>query len=235
MAIASRYWTYAELKEQVEKELDLEAEIFVQPTEMLGYFNEAVDNAEKIVKNIYPDYFLDKMALTLVEGSNECALPSRIYAHKIRRIIYRSGTDVYTVRRVKDWKKFETYEESQAASTTADELRYFLLNSTAGSPKIIFQRNVTAVEAAATVNCWFIRQANRLSVDADVMDIPEAANYIMAFVRFKCMLKEGHPNVSAAIAQVNSEEQSLQADLTDMVPDADDEMEMDTSFYEDMV
>lgn len=235
MAIASRYWTYAELLAQVEKECDLEGEIFISPSEMLGYCNEAIDNAEKIVKNTYADYFLDKQPLTLVEGSNEVSLPSRIYAHKIRRITFRSGTKVYTIARIKDWKKFEAYEQGQASSTNSDDLVYFLINSAAGTPKIVFPRNVTAAEAAATVTCWQVRQANRLVDDSDVMDIPEAANYIMAFMRYKCFSKEGHPGTSLAIAQLNAEEASLQGDLADMVPDADDELQMDASFYEDMV
>lgn len=234
MSIASRYWTYAELLAKVEKDCDLEGEIFVQPAEMLGYANEAIDNAEKIVQNTYPDYFLDKDTLALVEGTNTVGLPSRIYAHKIRRITFRSGTQVYTISRVKDWRKFEEYEAEQAGSVTTDALRYFILNQSAGSPKILFTRNITSIEAAATVTCWFIRQGNRLVNTTDILDIPEAAGYVMQYMKFKCYEKEGHPNLGMAIAQLNAEEASLQAVLADMVPDADDELEMDTSFYEEM-
>jgi hypothetical protein len=235
MAIASRYWTYAELLAQVEKSCDLEGEIFIQEEEMLGYANEAIDAAERIVKNTYADYFLDKATLTLVEDSNEASLPSKIYAHKIRRITYRNGGEVYTVERVKDWRKFEEYEETQAGGSTSSPLRYFLLNSTAGTPKILFTRAATAAEAAATTTCWFVRQANRLSSDDDVLDIPEAANYVMAYMRFKAYAKEGHPGLGLAVSELNSEEEALKADLADMVPDGDDELQMDTSFYDDMV
>jgi hypothetical protein len=197
--------------------------------------NEAIDNAEKIVKNTYADYFLDKDTLTLVEGANEVAMPSRLYAHKIRRIIYRSGSQRYTMNRVKDWKKFEVYDEEFSANSSSSELRYFILNQSAGSPKILLTRNASGADAAATVTCWFVRQANRLVDDSDIMDIPEAANYVMQYMKFKCYEKEGHPNLSLAVTQLNSEETSLQTDLTDMIPDADDEMEMDGSFYEEMV
>lgn len=57
----------------------------------------------------------------------------------------------------------------------------------------------------------------------------------MQYMKFKCYEKEGHLNLGIAISQLNAEETSLQAVLADMVPDADDELEMDTSFYEDMV
>jgi hypothetical protein len=235
MTVESRYWTYGELLEQVEKECDLEGEIFVQPTEMLSYANQAVDAAEKIVKNTYPDYFLDREPLTLTAGTNTASLPSRIYAHKIRRITYRSGSELYTVERVKDWRKFEVYEDEQANDTGGSGyLRYFIINTTPGSPNILFTRNLVARDAAATVTCWFLRQANRLVSESDILDIPEAANSVMAYMKFKAFYKEGHPNVSLAIAQLNQEEASLQADLADMVPDADDTIEMDVSFYEEM-
>lgn len=234
MAIASRYWTYAELLAQVEKECDLEGEIFVAPSEMLGFANEAIDNAERIVKATYLDYFLDRQTLTLVAGENEVSLPSRIYAHKIRRLTFRSSSRVYTIVRVKDWKKFEEYEAGQFNGNSSDDLTYFIINSTAGAPKILFHRNVTAAEAAATVTCWQVRQANRLVATTDVLDIPEAANYVMAYMRYKCFAKEGNPGLGAAIAQLNHEETALQGDLSEMVPDADDEIQMDTSFYDDM-
>lgn len=231
MAIASRYWTYLELKTKVLQDGDLEGETFIQPSEMLGYCNEAIDNAEKIVKNVYPDYFLDKAPLTLVAATQEVALPDAIYAHKLRRITYRNGSEVYTIDRVRDWKKFEEYEEQAANSGSNVELRYFILNQTAGSPRITFNRPLTATDAAATVTAWFVRQANRVEEDADLLDIPEAANYVMCFMKFKCLEKEGHPGVSLAVAQLNAEEASLQADLVEMVPDGDDEIEQDKSFY----
>ncbi len=235
MTIASRYWTYTEMLTAVEASCDLEGEIFIQPAEMLQYCNEAIDNAEKIVQNTYPDYFLDKDSLALVAGNNTATLPSRIFAHKIRRITFRTGSQVYTIGRVKDWRKFEAYEQDQAGGNDTAALRYFILNQSAGSPKILFTRNVTAAEAAATVTAWFIRQANRLVDGTDVMDVPEAANYVMQFMKYRCYEKEGHPNLGLAIAQLNAEETSLQGVLSEMVPDADDEMEMDTTFYEDMV
>ncbi len=234
MAIAARYWTYAELNTKVEKDLDLEDELFVVDSEMLGYANEAIDEAERIVKAVYPDYFLDKATLTLVDGTSEYALPTRIYAHKIRRMTYRLGSTVYTIKRVRDWKKFEIYEEEQASTGTTSDLAYFVINQTAGAPRILFTRPANAVDATATVTVWFVRQANRLAVDADVLDVPEAANYVMQFMKVKCYEKEGHPNWSGAVAQLNAFEKALKEDLEEMVPDADDMIEMDVSFYDEM-
>lgn len=235
MTIASRFWTYAELLEKVEKDCDLEGELFVQPTEMLGYANEAIDEAEKIVQNTYADYLLSRAALTLTAGLNTADLPTTIYAHKIRRITYRNGAETYTIDRVKDWRKFEEYEREQASGGSSGQLRYFIINTTAGTPQLLFTRNVTATEAAATVTCWFVRQANRLVDDSDKMDIPEAANYVMQYMKYKCYEKEGHPNLQLCVNALNAAETSLQGVLAEMIPDADDTLEMDLSFYEEMV
>ena len=40
------YQTYEQLRRKVEKDLDLEEELFITPSEMLGYANEAIEEAE---------------------------------------------------------------------------------------------------------------------------------------------------------------------------------------------
>jgi hypothetical protein len=234
MAIATKFWTYSELKEKVERDLDLEGEVFIQPEEMQDYFNEGVDRAEEIVHTLYEDYFLDKDPITLVSGTNEYAMPSRIYAHKIRRVIYRNGSRVYPISRIKDWKKFEEYSLDLVGGSqgSAAEYRYFILNQTAGSPKILFTPEVG--EAGAYVTVWFLRQANRFASNSDVLDVPEAANFVMQYVKCRCYEKEGHPGLIKALSDLTEMRLGLEGVLSAMVPDADNEIEMDTSFYGEM-
>ena len=234
MSIASRYWTYTELSDKVERDLDLEGEVFIQPTELLDYFNEAVDKAEEIVHTLYEDYFLDKDTITLVSGTSEYSLPSRIYAHKIRRIIYRNGSRVYTVARIKDWKKFEEYALDLVGGSLGNtsEYKYFILNQAAGTPKLLFTPEVG--ESGTYITVWFLRQANRFVSGSDVLDIPEAANFVMQYVKCRCYEKEGHPNLAMGLAALAESKASLEGVLSTMVPDADNEVEMDLSVYEEM-
>lgn len=234
MAIATRFWTYLELKDKLERDLDLEGEVFIQPTELQEYFNEAIDKAEEIVHTLYEDYFLDKDTITLVSGTSEYTLPSRIYAHKIRRVIYRNGGRCYTVSRVRDWRKFEHYAMDLVGGSqgAAAEYKYFIINSTAGSPKILFTPEVG--ESGTYITVWFLRQANRLSDDADVLDVPEAANFVLQYVKCRCYEKEGHPNLAKSLGDLQEMKVSLEGALTAMVPDADNEIEADMSFYEEM-
>lgn len=235
MSIASRYWTYAEILAKVQKDLDLEDEIFIQASEFLSYANEAVDEAEGIVHTLYEDYFLDKEGITLVSGTSEYSLPSKIFAHKIRRIIYRNGSRVYPVNRIRDWHKFEEYALDLVGGPLGNsaEYRYFIINQTAGSPKILFTPEVS--EAGAFITVWFLRQANRFVATSDVLDIPEAANFVIQHIKNRCWEKEGHPNLSKGMMDLEKERSLLEGTLTAMVPDADNEIEMDLTFYQEMV
>lgn len=234
MSIATRFWTYADLKQKVERDLDLEGELFVQTGEMLDYFNEAIDKAEEIVHGLYEDYFLDKAAITLVSGTSEYSLPTAIYAHKIRRIVYRNGSTVYTVRRLQDWKKFEEYALDLVGGSqgSASQYRYFILNQAAGTPKLLFTPEVG--EAGAYITVWYLRQANRLVSTTDTLDISEAASYVIQYVKCRCYEKEGHPNLSKAMSDLVEMRTSLEGILATMVPDADNTLEMDLSFYGEM-
>ena len=78
-----KYWTWAELKDKVQRDLDLEGEVFINETELLGYANEAIDEVERQVHTLYEDYFLTKAVISLVDGTEEYALPTDIYAFKI--------------------------------------------------------------------------------------------------------------------------------------------------------
>jgi hypothetical protein len=119
------YPTYQELREAVEREFDLEEENFVQPDEMLKYCNDALREAEKQITTMYEDYFLSKAYLPLTVGVSEYDLPADIWAHKIRGIVYQSGTIIYELKRLRTRNMFEDLEEINQFSTS-DWYRYFI-------------------------------------------------------------------------------------------------------------
>lgn len=227
----AKYWTLAEIKDKVKKDLDIEAEVFVRPEELVSYINEAIDEAEAEIHALYEDYFLNSATITLVSGQEEYDLPDDIYAHKIRRAIYNNGGSVYTINRIRDWHKFEVKALSDNFATS-DLYQFFIKNPTAGSPKFLIIP--TARESGAFVQLWYLRNANRLSDDADICDIPEFINYIFRKVMVLVYAKEGHPMLAAAGADLNMERTRMLGVLAAMVPDAENEIELDTSFYEEM-
>ena len=227
----AKFWTWAEIKAKVQADLDIEGETFVRSAELLGYANEAIDEAEAEIHALYEDYFLSQATIALVQGVQEYDLPSDIYAHKIRRFVYSNGSSIFTIDRAKDWKKFETKAVADNNSTS-DLYQYFITNQTAGSPKIVLIPS--ARETGNFGVLWYIRNANRLVDDTSVCDIPEFINFIFYKIKTLVYKKEGHPNIATAEIDLNKEQERMLGVLAQMVPDAGNEIEVDTSFYEEM-
>lgn len=238
MAQTTKYWTWAQIKAKLARELelgDLGSEDFIDETELLGYANDAIDDAEAEIHAIYEDYFLTRTALTLVDGTDTYALPTNIYAMKIRSVIYFSGSNVYEVKRVRDWKKFLDYRLDRANSTAGCDYRYFVVNTTSGTPQITL--SPAAYESGAVCEIWHLRNANRLEADADICDIPEFAGYVFDYVREKVLFKEqaGTPKHQKAALDLEATKVRMVETLTAMVPDSNNEIEVDLSaHYGDM-
>ena len=229
-----RYWTLLEIKTKIENDLDLIGEDFIESdVELVGLINEAIDNVEVEVHGINEDYFLKRGTITLVSGTDEYDLPSDIYGNKIRSIIYRNGNVVREIKRVKNSRKLLSYHEGLISSSSVNgDYEYIIVNETAGSPQIIFIPPVQ--ESGAYVTVWYIRNANRLANDSDVLDIPEAANFVIQDVKVRCYEKEGHPNLPKAVMDLETQKQKVIDSLTNAVPDNDNILEADTSFYDEM-
>ncbi len=228
-----RYWTKSELVEKIEADLDLQEETFISTTELDGYINEGIDEAEAEIHEICPDYFLKRGAVTLVSGTDEYTLASDIYANKIRGVFYRNGSTKYKIDRLKDSQKLMEYEEMYGESS-ASNYSYFLINETAGSPKMLLMP--MPAESGAYIKYWYYRNANRLSVDADVCDIPEFASFVIQFAKVRCYEKEvGHPNLGLALAALEQQREQMKVTLANMVPDGDNSIELDMSNYEEQI
>lgn len=230
-----KYWTWSEIRTKIEQECDLEDETFVRQSELLAYCNEAIDEAEAGIHSLYEDYFLKKTTISVSSGDEFFSLPTYlpdIFGDKIRRIIFTQsgGTTVYTVTRLKDWKKFEQKAVADTQIST-DLYQYFLINSTPGNPEIML---VPKSRESGTLTVWYLRNANRLELDADICDIPEFIHFIFAYLKVKIYGKEGHPGYPEALERLETERAQMLATLSSRVPDADNEIELDLSAYEDM-
>lgn len=219
--------TYLELKTNLEQELDLQDETFITPAEFLNYFNEAVDMVEAAIHTIYEDYFLVSTPLTFASGTATYVLPTDIYAQKIRGLYYNDGsTNIYEVKRI---KKLSDTNWLNLSSTNS--LQYLITNDATNGLRIAFYPTPTASGAFGTI--WYIRNAKRFSANADVCDIPEFTAVIVQYVRWKCMSKEGHPDTGSAAGALQAMKQDMIETLTARVPDEDNKIPMDLSFYDD--
>lgn len=226
------FWTGTMFKTKIENDLDLTEETFITDTELLGYMNEAIDEAEAEILSLNEDYFLTRAYLALVIGTEEYILPADIYANKIRRIIYKNGSQVYTIERIRDYHKFEEYSV-EAVYQSSTRYQYFPLNDAVGVPKLLFSPPAKET-SSQNVRIWYLRNANRLTAFTDTCDIPEFANFIMQYVKVRCYEKEGHVNTSKAMEDLEQQRAQMQSTLANMVPDDDNTIEPDFSSYEEM-
>jgi hypothetical protein len=227
-----KFWTWNEIKSKVLRDLDLEGETFITETELLGYANEAIDEVERQILTLCEDYFVTRSVLTLVPGEEEYDIPADIYGLKIRQIIYRSGTQVWKLSRLRNWNKFGIYETDKASPSGTQQYGYFILNSVPGEPKVLI--TPTPTEAGSFLQIWYIRNANELVDDASICDIPEAVNYVMSYIKMKCLEKELHPNLPKAIQDLEQQKADTLKALAEMYPDNENTIEPDYRLYSEM-
>lgn len=248
MAIDKQYWSAASIINRVKDELDLQEETFIDDPEMVRYCNAAIDRIEQMIIGIHKDYYLTRAKLTITSGVREYSLPATIFAHKIRRVIYENGSQVYKVTRIQDWKKFERMA-IEDVNNSATLYNYFLINDTPGDPVLNFVP--VPSETGEFITVWYIRQANRFddSVDAvtgelntplddkdNILDVPEAFNFVVEYVKMKCDIKEKRRMGAMEMGQypeVALETSELMGVLNEIVPDAENLIEPDYSTYEE--
>lgn len=217
--------TYLELKTYLQKELDLQDETFITSDEFMSYFNEAVDMIEAAIHNIYEDYFLTSSPLAISSGTSDYSFPSDIYAQKIRKVLYNdNGSLKYEIRRLKRLEDM-LYIDSN------DLFAYVITNGSAGGVKMTLYPTPQISNSAITI--WYLRNAKRFTADTDVCDIPEFTNVLVQFVRWKCLSKEGHPDANQAGMDLERMKQEMVDTLTARVPDEDNTVLKDTTFYRD--
>lgn len=240
-----KLFTFGEAAQKVRSELDLQEETFIGPDELVGYFNDAIHEAESEILKINEDYLLSYTTLSMVTGESLIDLPANIYAQKIRALIYINGSTQYSVKRIRGANKFDILTQIQQYGTS-DDYRYIPINQTAGQQSKI-QLVPTSREDGDYLTLWFIRSANRIPTAAElgtaptdsntdaqnntVLDLPEAANFIFEFVKRKCLPKDGDPRVAEQDVVTERQRALMIETLTDQVPDDDDTILPDMDFY----
>jgi len=231
----AKYWTLAEIRTKINRDLDLESEVFIQPEELVGYINEAIDEAEAEIHSIYEDYFLRDEYLPLATGQQQYDLPADIYAHKIRKIIFSDDqSKTYEVARIPESQKFQDIALTERFRST-EFYRYLLVNSTPGSPKIYFVPTIREDDTGSNLmRIWYLRNANRLSADTDVCDIPEFVHFVIAYAKQRCLEKEGHVMLPYWENQAEKQRRLMIDTLKSMIPDGETIIEPMMDHYEEM-
>jgi len=231
----AKYWTLSEIREKVQKDLDIEGEVFIQPTELVNYINEAIDDAEAEIHGIYEDYFLTDYYVPLETNKNTYDLPEKIYAHKIRKIIFSNGqSKTYEVARIPESEKFSDIALTERFRST-EFYRYLIKNDIAGQPQMYFVPNIREQDTGSNLmRVWFLRNANRLEIDSDICDIPEFVHFVIAQTKLRVLEKEGHPNTAYWDGQTERLRRRMVDTLSNMVPDGETDIEPNMMHYEEL-
>lgn len=223
-----RLWTWKEIKDKVLVDLDLQGEEIVSPSELLGYVNEAIDEAEANIHNLAEDYFLTREYITMVPDQSLYALPDDIYGHKVRSLQFNNGAERYAIHRMKSFDAISFVNPSESYRWLLTNKINTGLNSNYGPKLELFP---AARESGNFITCYYLRNARRLVLDTDECDVPEFVSFIVAFIKVKCCVKELHPRLDFFQAELARVREQMTTTLSEMVPDGDNDIEPDMSAY----
>lgn len=236
-----KLWTYQEVRDKILVDLDLQNESFIQPDELVGYGNEAIEEAEYEIHNlgVEDEYFLNSTQLALAQGTSAYNLPDNIYANKIRGLVYVNGAEIYGVNRIRRMNKFVI----KAFVDSADRYRYDLENASAdiGAQIVLYP---PSRDTGSLITLSYIRKAERIPLISEgslsvtlgsVVDIPEFISFIFKHMKKRCLDKEPGPRLQDAIQEREQARSQMINALTNQVPDDDDRLQADYTHYEDMI
>lgn len=232
--------TFQSIFEEIQTAGDIEAEELVSEAETVLFINEAIDLIEAEIHklNVEDDYFLVSTPVSLVAGTSEYALPSDIYASKIRGIVYKDGNNrTYQVKRLRGRNVFERAINSNINVSNTEWYSYLLMNNvsaTGDGRKMKFYP--TPYETGSLLTMWYVRNAASCPGDqatrtTNVCDIPEFYSIIVAYAKMKIFQKELNPQADIATTEFQMKLQSMKETLASMVEDTDNLVDMDFSFY----
>ena len=222
--------TYSAIKTKLYDDLDLYDEDFITENEFLGLLNEAINDCEAVIHNLGLEarYFKTTDTLTLVSGTSDYSMPSDIYANKMVRVYYINGSKKYRIDRIREQDRILDFNTGENG-----DYFYDILNLTAGIKQRLYP---TPQESGAYIQRYYIRNVRALTTStaaSNTCEIPESINFIYAHVKMKVYQKEGNPMFAESMEQLKLQHDLMVQNLQEMVPDENNMIIPDTSFYDD--
>ncbi len=190
MSDEQKLWTFKDHADKVKLDLVLNEEDpeekFVTYEELIGYFNDGIDDAEAEITNLHEDYFLTSDYVPLQVGVSEYPMPKNIFANKLRGVVYANGSIIYPVKKFRMRNKFELIAVSNQFGQN-EWYRHNLTNDAPGQRRFVIyppSRETAVLPPLSSpftpMQRWYIRQANRIPLPGEYTNpenlLPAAVN-----------------------------------------------------------
>lgn len=227
--------TKLQVVQKIERDMDLEEEEFIQPEEMTEYINDAITIVESHMNTmgLRDQYFLTRTTLDLVVNTADYALPTNLYADKIKEVVYSNGATIYRILPMTMDRSAEEIEHLNRFSST-EYYQYRIRRDTSSSNA--FQLIPKSRETATgVVIIEYFRDLERVSDDADLVEVPSIAlQYIYQYVKVKVYEKESHSNYPSAALELSKLEELMLSTLQEQLADNENnKVELDKSLYDE--
>lgn len=229
--------TYAVMKAKIQKDMDIEDETFIQDTELLEYFNDAIRDCEGHIQKLglQEEWYLNKDNPSVVAGTAQYDLPSDIYLKKFVECVYNDGSRTFEIKEIKGKNRFTRVAFNSNYTQNQPIYSYYLLHATAAAGAKWVLDPVPTETSSTRFTRWYIRAAQKMTVDASICDVPDVClNFIYAYVTWRIWAKEGDGRAVGAKQELELQRTMMVEILSDMTPDGNNEIELDTSTYDEM-
>lgn len=222
--------TYSDLKAKLQNDYDITDQIWIPEAELLGYINEAIDDAETAIHTLHHEdkYFLVRSTFSWVSGTSDYALPTDIYSNKIRLIQYVNGSTIYNIDRVLRLDQIPFIQSS-------DDYRYIILND--GTNGVQARFYPTPAETSTNAIIWYVRNMKRMTTstaNSNVCEIPECVNFVYQHVKKNLAKKTRRTDLIAVEDADLKVQYSIMLDaLKDMTAEENNLVPFDLSSYAD--
>lgn len=222
--------TYSELKAKLQNDYDITDQIWIPETELLGYINEAIDDAETAIHTLHHEdkYFLVTSTFSWVNGTADYVLPTDIYSNKIRLVQYSNGSQIYDILRITRLHEIPFIQSS-------DDYRYLIVNDSTNGVRARFYP--TPAETSSNAIIWYVRNMKRMTTSAastNVCEIPECVNFVYQHVKKNLAKKTRRTDLIAVEDSDLKVQYSIMLDaLKDMTAEENNLVPFDLSSYWD--
>mgnify|MGYP001102789710 CR=1 FL=1 len=219
--------TWETLRSEIHGDMNTEGEAFVTDAELLVWANDAVDEVEKIIVDMYDKYLETEDYLAITSGTSEYDLPSDIYARKITGLQYNNGNHKYEIKPIKR-------KEEILHVNPGDDYRFRIINKSTGVKLKLYP--TPSETASEFVTIYYIRSSTDILDDTDTLDLPLSEAYVKQYIKDRIKEKEMGPmNFNWPSDNLVKEGKHLITSLQRMIPDDhSDEVEPDFEYYEDL-